>query len=117
MCGKTTKNTLHQYRELQFTAHTPLNKNQVQVQFRGVFNGEPVVWDATISNLKAVAGTRSNRQSITIAHDRGIHYKIDIELDVEIITEATIFKTMLMIHNYKRINIGRHEFGPPHSTT
>lgn len=117
MSSNTTNKTVHQFRELEFKALTPLDKNQVQVQFRGVFKGEAVIWDATISCLKAASGTNRNKQSITIAHQKGIHYKIDIELDVEIITEATIFKSMLMIHNYKRINIGRHEFGPTRTTT
>jgi len=117
MSSNSNKKTVHQFRQLEFTALTALDQNQVQVEFQGIFNGQAVVWHATVSCLNPVGGVKKNKQSFSISHDKGIHYKIDIELDVKIIDEATVFKTMLMIHNYKRINIGRHEFGSTHSTT
>lgn len=117
-----TKSTTYRFRDLEFTALTPLDQNQVQVQFEGKFKNRTIIWDATISTLAPIidcnpAQTNIRKQAITIHPVDNTCYKVNIELDVERITEATVFKTMLMIHNYKKLDLGRHEFGPVRSDT
>ena len=122
MPGDETEYTIHRFRQLEFTALTPLDRTRVHVQFKGNFNNKDILWDAIISTLNpSHSGNRDQTgekiQAITIHPVDNDHYKINIELDVEIITEATVFKTMLMIHNYKKLKVGRHEFGLARSST
>jgi len=116
------KYPIHRFRELEFTALTALNKKRVDVQFKGKFKNKKIVWNASIFTLDSLLQDKGmqheeQRQAITIEAAEDNHYKIIIELDVKLITESTVFKTMLMIHNYKKLKVGRHEFGRAHFRT
>ena len=41
--------------------------------------------------------------------------KLNVGLDLKTIDEAVINKTIIMIRNYKRLRIGRNEFGSMHT--
>ena len=49
-----------------------------------------------------------------IEADEGI-YSLNVGLDLKTIDEAVIKKTIIMIRNYKRLRIGRIEFGSMHT--
>ena len=41
-------------------------------------------------------------------------WPLEVALAVPAIDAPTVFKTIIMIHNYKRLAPGRHEYGPGH---
>lgn len=52
------------------------------------------------------------RQFIEISTEQKQSVPLTIGLDLPTINEPTILKTIIMIRNYKRLILGRHEFGP-----
>lgn len=89
-----------------------------KVQFTGRFQGRDVIWNATVTTLagynrqhdrkrKAIA----HRQFIDIPPGDGTMRDIVIGLSLGTIDHATLLKTITMIRKYKRLHIGRHEFG------
>lgn len=92
-----------------FHCETPLDAPTARVHFIGRFEQQEVVWDAELIAL-AVAGSES-AQFIDIGTpgERGI--PITIGLRAARIDQPTLHKTLIMVRNYKRLRIGRHEFG------
>ena len=90
------------------------------IQFIGAFDGHPVVWHARIQTLKNYASGLGNTRTpcdsvklqqfieITQEHDT---YKVHVGLNLPQIDERTILRTIIMIRKYKRLRMGRHEFG------
>lgn len=109
---------------LAYEALTPLGGDRARVRFRGRFQDRPVVWDAEIMTLQAAwrqssaAGRNARpptlRQFIEIDDPGGEHVRLRIALAVAAIDAPTVFKSMIMVHNYKRLRAGRHEYGPAH---
>jgi hypothetical protein len=110
---------------LSYEALTPLGGSKAQVRFRGRFQGRPVTWEAELMTLEeawrqSLAGTGDGaqaatlRQFIDITRLAGDRLRVQIGLAVPAIDAPTVFKTMIMIHNYKRLRPGRHEYGPAH---
>ncbi|MCW9013497.1 MAG: hypothetical protein OQL06_06905 [Gammaproteobacteria bacterium] len=87
---------------------------KVRIRFIGGFKGREIVWDATISTLneyrKSVSEDFKLRQFIEIALGEN-NYKLMIGLNIGEIDKAAIKKSIIMIRNYKRLHIGRHEYG------
>jgi hypothetical protein len=87
----------------------------------GEFLGNEIVWDATVVALLALyrerpqqAGSRKGRTlrpfiEIGESTPRGV--ALTVALDVNVIDEPAVLKTIVMIRNYKRLRRGRHEFG------
>ena len=108
-----------------FTPLSPLNQPQVHILFPGHFQNQEVIWDATILTLneyykqKIECGDIAPEQDIQLQQFIDIKNKtehglaIAIGLNVDNIDEPTIFKTMIMIHNYKRLHKGYHAYGQP----
>ncbi len=112
-------------RKLSYEALTPLGGNMARVRFRGRFQGRPVTWDAELMTLEeawrqSLAGVGGSkrptalRQFIDITPAAGDRVRLRIGLAVPEIDAPTVFKTMIMMHNYKRLRPGRHEYGPSH---
>lgn len=88
--------------------------------FSGSFQGEPVIWDATLLTLARYhadqphAGQSVVRSAFLEIGDATTHGRaLRVALDIGLIDEAAILRTIIMIRNYKRLRSGRHEFGEP----
>jgi len=109
--------------DLSYEALTPLGGSMARVRFSGRFQGRPVTWEAELMTLEeawrqGLAGSAeppaSLRQFIDIRRQTDDRFRLRIGLAVATIDAPTVFKAMIMIHNYKRLRPGRHEYGPTH---
>ena len=92
-------------------------------EFQGHFNGKPVTWQCTLQTLdhyyEELLRNKKIESNIPVTLKRFINIigtdsptpSINITLDVEIIDEPTIRKTIIMVHNYKKLQEGLHEYG------
>ena len=92
-------------------------------QFQGHFHGKPVTWQCTLQTLDHYYDELLRNKKIesniplTLKRFIDIHGtdsptpSINITLDVEIIDEPTIRKSVIMVHNYKKLHEGLHEYG------
>jgi len=105
-----------------YICHTRLPDTTASVLFLGQFQGHTVVWNMTLAALAhyrlvaadVIATTESRRvicPFIDIKEKADGEYQLNVGLDLPIIGEPVIKKTIIMIRNYKRLAIGRLEFG------
>lgn len=88
--------------------------------FDGSFNGKPVRWRCHLETL-ACAASKSRRRllrqfieiSPQLTTDTGevLELPVHVGLNVPEIDASVIEKTRIMIRNYKRLKVGRHEYG------
>ena len=99
-----------------------LPDTSASVLFLGHFQGNTVVWNMTVATLAhyrlaeadVIATTESRRficPFIDIKEEADGGYQLNVGLDLPVIDEAVIKKTIIMIRNYKRLAIGKIEFG------
>lgn len=91
-----------------------------RIRFIGPFQGRDVVWHGYIRTLHNAAGSPSHatyhndavriRQYIDIT-EREDGYGLQVALNLPILDEAAILRTIIMIRKYKRLRAGRHEYG------
>lgn len=110
--------------DVDYQALTPLGGQEAHVRFAGRLQDRPVIWDARLLTLGAVYrqlledGELRPGQTVTLRQFLEIEpagegvYALRVGLDVPCIDEPTVFKTLIMIHNYKRLQPGRHDYGP-----
>ena len=110
--------------QFEYTALSPLGSQSAHIRFAGRFQGHEVTWDTHLITLmecyrQAIhSGSVTENQSVTLFQFIEIEEKdptemaLMIGIDVPVIDAPTVFKSMIMIHNYKRLRIGRHEYGP-----
>ena len=102
-----------------FECLTPMNQAAVRFRFVGKFMDESVIWDAHLYTLayyvyevaKLSQKDTSIRQFIHVGDLEEMGRRIEIGLNLPIIDEAAIMKTIIMIRQYKRLASGRHEYG------
>ena len=105
-----------------FICSSPLPCTSAFVSFLGPFQGQVVLWNMTLATLKhlrslAAVATPATDGAILLRSFIEIHQGNDgvlelaVGLDLEIIDEPVIKKTIIMIRNYKRLVIGKIEFG------
>ncbi|NNF96267.1 MAG: hypothetical protein HKM94_05000 [Halobacteria archaeon] len=111
-------------RQFNYTALSPLGGQTAHIQFRGPYHGEEVLWDTHLITLQETyrqgiaAGkylekdTISLSQFIEINEKDTAEFELIVGIDVPTIDVPTVLKTIIMIHNYKRLRPGRHEYGP-----
>lgn len=104
-----------------------INTGKAQFQFEGHYSGKPVTWQCTLQTLDQyyqdlVNSNKINssapvtlRRFIDIAETDSPTPSINIVLDVDIIDEPTIRKSIIMVHNYKKLHEGLHEYGEAYS--
>jgi len=97
-----------------------LTDSSAEFVFEGRFDGGEVIWQCELHTLASLAqrGRQSNQrqfieiQPALIAKQQGKPVlQIMIGLNVPKIDAAVIEKTIIMIRNYKRLQVGRHEYG------
>jgi hypothetical protein len=100
----------------KFELLTPLGAATCHFRCTGPFQGELIIWDAYLQTLSYYVRNHARhnpsvRQFIEVG-DMGEHGRlIRIGLNLPIIDEPVILKTLIMIRQYKRLAPGRHEFG------
>ncbi len=111
--------------KLVYEALEPLDGPSARIRFSGHLQGREVIWQARLRTLEDVWRERRGgepadtpmilRQYIDIAPDGDpAAWPLEVALAVPAIDAPTVFKTIIMIHNYKRLAPGRHEYGPGH---
>ncbi len=112
---------------LVYEALEPLDGPAARIRFSGRLQGREVIWQARLRTLEDVWRERlaaeglpadapmELRQYIDIAEDGDpAGWPLEVALAVPVIDAPTVFKTIIMIHNYKRLAPGRHAYGPVH---
>ncbi len=113
--------------KLVYEALEPLDGPSARIRFSGHLQGREVIWQARLRTLEDVWRERladqdlpadtpmTLRQYIDIPPDGDpAAWPLEVALAVPAIDAPTVFKTIIMIHNYKRLAPGRHEYGPGH---
>lgn len=95
---------------------SPLGEAACHVRFSGPFQGKLIIWDAHLQTLAYYVRNRETRdrkvrQFIDVGAEGTQGRHITIGLNLPIIDEPVILKTMIMIRQYKRLAMGRHEYG------
>lgn len=102
-------------RHPDFYCHTELPAGSVTVIFQGTFHGRGVTWEmrlATLSHFRCSVPDPSLYRCpfIEIKPPETDVVKITVALELPSIDEPAILKTIIMIRNYKRLAVGKHEF-------
>lgn len=98
--------------------------DHVEVQFSGTLQNKPVMWYAHIRTLRDYclhersmsppdSQQPANIQAqafIDINIQNNIH-SLTVALNLPVIDEAAILRTIIMIRQYKRLQPGRHQYG------
>jgi hypothetical protein len=106
---------------IRYNLLTPPESSQARFAFTGSFQNQEIRWDTTLITLahyhaeqpgsaQPVVRTAFLEIGGETAHGRAIR----VALDIPVIDEAAILRTIIMLRNYKRLHPGRHEFGIPH---
>ena len=91
-----------------------------EIKFIGTFNGSSVIWQANIQTLKHYVGRlrEENKEAGVIKMQQFLEiepkkefFRIEVGLNLDKIDEAAIKRAIIMIRKYKRLHIGRHEYG------
>ena len=108
---------------VDMNAVSGINTGKAKFQFNGHYHGKPVTWQCTLQTLdqfyqELVINNKVDSNSpitlqrfIDITDSDSPTPSINIGLDVDIIDEPTIRKSILMVHNYKKLHEGMHEYG------
>ncbi len=111
---------------LVYEALEPLGGPSARIRFSGRLLGREVIWQARLRTLEDVWRERRAAGALPATGSVALRQYIDIretaepgraELEVALAVPAidapTVFKTLIMINNYKRLAPGRHEYGEP----
>ena len=113
-------------RRIGYERCEPVHDDCAVIRFDGSFEGQAVSWEAEVQTLERVyrsALAERNlppgsplelQQFIEIPQPprRGVPTAIHIALDVTRIDHPTLLKTVVMVRQYKRLKLGRHDYGP-----
>jgi hypothetical protein len=105
-----------------FVCPTALPATAATVSFIGVFQGQSVLWQMTLATLAhwQITGSKAhlnaesemfNQPFIEIDEGNEGVFPIRVGLNLDLIDEPVIKKTIIMVRNYKRLALGRSGFG------
>jgi hypothetical protein len=94
----------------------PLGGDHCHLRFSGPYQGKLVIWDAYLQTLAYYVRNRAPadplaRQFIEVGDEGPQGRLIRIGLNLPKIDEPVVLKTLIMVRQYKRLALGRHEFG------
>ena len=106
-----------------YTLQQRFSPEHVALLFEGVLIGQPVTWHAHIRTLKDYCQEqlRNSQQAqpetsiqaqpfIEITIKNHVH-QLMVALNLPVIDEPAIMRTIIMIRQYKRLQPGRHQYG------
>ena len=99
-----------------------VSDKHASVKFLGKFKQQTVVWDAIIrtltdyyeTELKYLSDHSVELKQFIDIEKKDTGYKIMLVLNLDKIDRAAIQKSIMMVRQYKRLDIGRHEYGEAH---
>jgi hypothetical protein len=94
----------------EFICDTPLPAISASISFLGPISGDTVVWNMILVAIKC-----GEMPFIEIQQGSNGVYPVRVGLALPAIDEPVIKKTIIMMRNYKRLAIGRIEFGSMHT--
>jgi hypothetical protein len=111
---------------VDFVCTTTLPDTSACVSFLGTFQGKVVMWNMELTALKHQSNAASQQTTVNksesgsspfieITAGREGVFPLNVGLDLAVIDETVIKKTIIMIRNYKRLVLGRIEFGSMHT--
>lgn len=85
----------------------------VELEFTGTLQKLPVLWHAHIFTLKEYYRQQQlvSSQAFIDVQVLGIKYVLTVAINLPIIDDAAIQRTIIMIRQYKRLQPGRHDYG------
>lgn len=108
---------------IAYTLHQRRSPEHVEVQFSGTLLNQAVTWHAHIRTLRdyclhvlytpheSPLTTRIQAQPfIDIKIQNNTHH-LTVALNLPVIDDAVILRTIIMIRQYKRLQTGRHQYG------
>jgi len=109
---------------IEFNLLEALAASQAHFSFVGQFQNEELTWDATLLTLERYHAEQPHSSQ---AVQRSPFLEVGLEvgaqtisgrtlrvvIDVAQLAAPTILRSIIMIRQYKRLRIGRHEFGLP----
>ena len=93
--------------------------DRARFAFTGSFAGCETLWDTTLVTLRRhLAGSACDpvaaRPFLEIGADTGHGRPLTVALDIAVVDEPAILRTIIMLRQYKRLRVGRFEFGIAH---
>jgi len=96
-----------------------LSNQHVDIKFIGNFQGQPIVWNACIRTmhdyyeleLKNTSNENVELRQFIDIEKKNNGYRIALVLNLDKIDDAAIQKSIIMVRNYKRLSLGKHEYG------
>lgn len=107
-------NSLLSENQQDYLLQSELPSTKAYLYFTGTLNAATVVWNACIETVSEYARSHAvaedPQQFIDISIEDDVHY-LHIGLNLHCIDQATVERSIIMIRNYKRLSVGRHEYG------
>lgn len=111
--------------DIEYTLQQRFSAAHVQLQFNGTLNNQAVVWQAHIRTLHdyclnetAISQRHATQKIIRVQAqsfiDITVHnntHSLFVALNLPVIDDAAILRTIIMIRQYKRLTPGRHHYG------
>jgi len=105
---------------IEFNLLEALAASQAHFSFVGQFQNEELTWDATLLTLERYHAEQPHSSQavqrspfLEVGAQTISGRTLRVVIDVAQIDEPTILRSIIMIRQYKRLRIGRHEFGLP----
>ncbi len=109
-----------EFRGIAYSLLAAPDSDQARFAFSGRFLAREIIWDATLLTLARYhaeqpdAGQSVVRSAFLEIGGETVHGRaIRVALDIRVIDEAAILRSIIMIRHYKRLHPGRHDFGEP----
>lgn len=101
---------------MSYTLIQQFNSQHAHILFDGQFMGKAVTWNTqlfTVAEYARYTNYIGNtiQQFIEIEKIDDSSMKLSVALNVPEINSPTIQKMMIMIKQYKKLSLGRHEYG------
>jgi len=100
--------------EPEFQLLDPLPGTRVRLRFSGLFQGRPVVWEATLLAAAewVTPQTPGGRRFIEVGPESAPGRRpVTVGLHLAEIDRPTVIKSLLMVRQYRLLREGRKEFG------
>ena len=108
----------HKLQGIEFNLLGALTASHAHFSFVGQFQNEEITWDATLLTLERYHAEQPHSSQavqrspfLEVGAQTISGRALRVVLDVAQIDEPTILRSIIMIRQYKRLHVGRHEFG------
>ena len=107
--------------DILYRAMEPLGGERTRLHFSGCFRGQEIVWEVQLLTLASYYRTlprsgryKGVRQFIDVASVGNGTGSLTVALHLPRIDEPAVLKAIIMVRQWKRLAIGRHEYGELH---